>query len=317
MKKIFIIFLMTVLPFYTATASAQDRSVENLEEVIGIEGMVINEYVRDPREPLTVPEPETSIPLENEYPIIGESDTEIYTEITPPPVVEVVPAPSAQTQIESNTVYSGEVTQTDTNSIHSGVDIINDLGEATDMRVSMKEAGKASAGIKKLISIIVQILAYVIIFGLVLRVVIDLTYIGLPFSRGILANNFQGAASTTPGGPSMGGMHRPFGHDPTGSFGGYRRPGLDGRVNIQKNAAGRLQLVSNAALNAVAAESTPGPDGRPSNPFKLYVKDMIVVLVITPIILVLVISGVLTQLGFIIGEILVRAISNFGGQLNV
>jgi len=304
MKKIFIIFLMTVLPFYTATASAQDRSVENLEEVIGIEGMVINEYVRDPREPLTVPEPETSIPLENEYPIIGESDTEIYTEITPP-------------QIESNTVYSGEVTQTDTNSIHSGVDIINDLGEATDMRVSMKEAGKASAGIKKLISIIVQILAYVIIFGLVLRVVIDLTYIGLPFSRGILANNFQGAASTTPGGPSMGGMHRPFGHDPTGSFGGYRRPGLDGRANIQKNAAGRLQLVSNAALNAVAAESTPGPDGRPSNPFKLYVKDMIVVLVITPIILVLVISGVLTQLGFIIGEILARAISNFGGQLNV
>ena len=74
--------------------------------------------------------------------------------------------------------------------------------------------------------------------------------------------------------------------------------GMQGQMGAQP-AMGRIQWVSNAALNAAAAESVVGPDGKAVSPFKAYMKDMTVVLVITPVLLVLAISGALTDLGFL------------------
>ena len=73
--------------------------------------------------------------------------------------------------------------------------------------------------------------------------------------------------------------------------------------------------MSNAALNATAGESTLGPDGKPVNPLKMYAKDMVIVLVITPIMLILAVSGALTQLGLLIGGAIAGAISNIGGSI--
>ena len=37
-------------------------------------------------------------------------------------------------------------------------------------------------------------------------------------------------------------------------------------------AMGRIQWISTAALNAVASEQVPGPDGRAQSPLKMYAK---------------------------------------------
>jgi cytochrome c oxidase assembly factor CtaG len=94
--------------------------------------------------------------------------------------------------------------------------------------------------------------------------------------------------------------------------GGMGMSNMQGNQMAMQNqpARGRIQWVSNAALNAVATESTVGPDGKANGPFKTYIKDMVVVLVLTPVLLVLALTGVLADLGFVIGmglETIIRA----------
>ncbi len=213
---------------------------------------------------------------------------------------------------------------------NTGKSIISDLGEASKMDVKSPEVERTASGMKRIVSFIVQLLAYVITFGLTLRVVLDLMYIAVPFLRTILANghigNPQAGAGAMPGqqtgmmgGMGLGGMGTGSG----GGFGGFgmnRGPGMMGGGMMQQQQQmpgilGKIQFVSHAALNAVAAETTVGPDGRPVSPMKIYIKDMIVVLTITPILLVLAISGALTELGFLVGELLSKAIGNVGSSL--
>ena len=108
-----------------------------------------------------------------------------------------------------------------------------------------------------------------------------------------------------------------------GMHGGYgmNRMGMGG-MGIQGGnapganpAMGRVQWVSTAALNAAAAEQIVGPDGKAISPLKMYAKDMIVVLVITPVLLTLAITGVLTDLGFLIGKLIADTVSGIGGML--
>jgi len=128
----------------------------------------------------------------------------------------------------------------------------------------------------------------------------------------------QGGAIGTPGmiGGGMGigmhggmaGMHGGM----AGMHGGMVGGAMQGNQMAMQNqpARGRIQWVSNAALNAVATESTVGPDGKANGPFKTYIKDMVVVLVLTPVLLVLAFTGVLADLGFVIGmglETIIRA----------
>ena len=108
------------------------------------------------------------------------------------------------------------------------------------------------------------------------------------------------------GGMGMGGMNG------MGAMGGM---GMQGSAPGASAAMGRVQWVSTTALNAAAAEQVVGPDGKPMSPLKTYAKDMVVVLVITPILLTLAITGVLTDLGFLIGKLLTDAIANIGQMI--
>ncbi len=214
-------------------------------------------------------------------------------------------------------------------------EIMGDLASASDMSGAMPEVDKATAGVKKVIGFIVRMLSYAITLLLTLRVVLDLSYIVIPFGRTILANghtgNPQTGASQAPqgmgspfgggfGGGGFGGgfggggfgMNR-FGSPFGGGMGGMG--GMGGSTTAPQAMPGRIQWVSNAALNAVAAETTVGPDGKAGSPMKIYIKDMTVILVITPILLVLAVTGVLTQLGFLIGGLLANAIGGIGGSL--
>ncbi len=211
---------------------------------------------------------------------------------------------------------------------------LTDLQNASRLNIDASGNTKAQSAIRKVASKIVAIVSYFLVAFLAVRVVLDLVYIALPFTRSFLSNGYGGNAAAGGGGmgmqqPGMGGMGM-GGMGMGAGMGGMGMGGMGmGRMGMGRMgmggmgagmgaggqmganpAMGRVQWVSNAALNAVAAEAMPGPDGKPQSAFKMYAKDMIVVLVVTPILLTLAVTGVLSNLGFFLGDLIGRGIES-------
>lgn len=203
-------------------------------------------------------------------------------------------------------------------------DIAGGLDHSTDESGIVKEVG---GQINYYAGIVIQILAYLITAGLTISKLLDIMYIAIPLTRKWLANGYMGnaGAAGTPnamgGGmmnPGMGGMMAPGMGGMGGSrygmggmnamngmnaMGGGMGPMADNRMAAQNQpASGRPQFVSNAALNAVATESVLGTDGRGQSAFKLYVKDMMISIVVTGVLIVLCLTGVVAKLGFMLGN---------------
>lgn len=219
-------------------------------------------------------------------------------------------------------------------------DQVDSIKGATQLDGQNPSATKINQGISKVASIIIQVLAYAITVLLVFRVIFDLAYIAIPFARSFLANGYggnpQAGGGGMPGQPGMGmgmggmgmngmgmgGMGRYGGMGGMGGMGmsGMGMGGMNGMNQTLSQpgatpAFGRVQLVSNAALNAVAAEGVVGPNGRSVNAFKTYAKDMLAVLILAPAFLVLAVTGSITQLGIMLGELIASGIGNIGNML--
>jgi len=195
--------------------------------------------------------------------------------------------------------------------------VLDMLEKSVDLSEENEQATKAGAVIEQIAGLVVQILSYVLTAGLTVRVVADLIYIGLPFTRGILA---KGQTGTPTGGYNQYNSMNSFGGYNSGlsSFGsGYssfgsspmRSMGMGMQSQPGGLSKGRLQIVSKAAINAVASEDAPGPNGERRSAFKIYSEDMITVLVATPILLTLAMTGILAKLGFAIGKVLVGVVT--------
>ena len=193
--------------------------------------------------------------------------------------------------------------------------VIKDVTENLDMSATVDGVEPVVSGLKSGVAWFMQIVFWGITLGLGVRTMIDLAYITLPFFRKILSNGHVGVAQSG-GNPGMGGQSM-------GGFGGannsmYNRGAFGGGAfgggafggGAQQNQGMPLQIVSDAALNAVASEKTPGPDGKPTKAFNIYAKDMIVTLIIVPVLLVMALTGTLSNLGFLIADVLVDCISN-------
>ena len=218
---------------------------------------------------------------------------------------------------------------------------IDNLKNATKLDGSSEAASKVNATLSKVLSVVIQVISYAVTALLVLRVLLDLAYIVLPFTRSFLSNGYgsnvqsgmgMGAPGMGMGAPGMG-MGAPgmgaYGMSRRGMYGmgapgmgmgmgmGMGAPGMNGMEGSQPGATpsmGRVQLISKTALNAVAAEGVIGPNGKSISPLKTYAKNMVIVLVLAPTFLTLAITGVLTQLGITLGELLAMGISNLGNM---
>lgn len=185
--------------------------------------------------------------------------------------------------------------QTETSSINgtssisgyvSSDDYINSLKGATSLTEERSDiVDKVNGATNRAVSIVVQILAYAIVAGLTLRVVIDLAYIAIPFMRKALS-------SESGQGQQM--------------QGNMNTQQQQGNMSMQNNNTTKIQWISNAARIAVDSEQNG------MNPYKVYVKDMVIILVVTPLLLILTMTGALTNLGFLLGDVLVKAIGSFG-----
>ena len=241
---------------------------------------------------------------------------------------------SKQQSKSNQQTQSTQQSQSNQQPDYSTEQYLDDMKKANDLSAPSPGATKVNQGITKVASFIVQILSYFITAFLVVRVLVDLCYICVPFTRSFLANGYGGNPQAGGGigmqqsGMGMGmnsgmGMGMGAGIGGMGMHGGYgmNRMGMGG-IGMQGGsvpganpAMGRAQWVSTAALNAAAAEQIVGPDGKAISPLKMYAKDMIVVLVITPVLLTLAITGVLTDLGFLIGKLIADTVSGIGGML--
>lgn len=236
---------------------------------------------------------------------------------------------------ESNSNTNSSSSQS-SNLYTSADEYIESTKNAADLTaVNTAGADKVNEGIRTVAAFIVRILSYFLTAFLIVRVILDLVYIALPFTRSMLSNGYAGNPAAGGGGmgmqqpgmgmqqPGMGmGMGMGIGAGMRGGY-GMNRMGMGGMggMGMQQGqmgaspAMGRIQWVSSAALNAVAAEQMPGPDGKPQSALKAYAKDMMIVLIITPVLLTLAITGVLTNLGFLIGDVIAKGITSISGMI--
>ena len=215
--------------------------------------------------------------------------------------------------INSNTVQEQtqetNTTTQENNNNNSQVDIskytepldnnyINGIAGNLDLGEEVSDTTLAvSSHMKYYVSIIVQILGYILVFGLSVRVLIDLIYISLPFARKFMldsnsTSNTNGSVGTTP--------------TISGSFNGTSTLPSIGNSSPMKSSASSW-LVSNEALNAVEVSK----EGK--SPFKVYRKSMVTYCVTAVVLLVLAITGALSKLGFFIGYIIVNIINGVIG----
>lgn len=240
-----------------------------------------------------------------------------------------------ETNYDSNYSSSSSVNYNDS--------YLDELGDATRLSEPSAGATRINQGIKRVASFIVQVLSYFLTAFLVVKVILDVCYITLPFTRNFLSNGYVGnaAAAQDPSamqggmqnGMGMGGMNGGFGGmgggfgGMSGGFGGgmgmnrgfgggmgmgMGMGGMQGGMGQQQPAGNpfKTQLVSDGALNAVAAQKQTGV-----NPFKHYAKSELPLLIIAPIFLVLAITGTLTNIGFMLGDMLARALSGIGNMI--
>lgn len=264
-------------------------------------------------------------------------------------VVQTAPSSEAtQSSTEASTAATTESTTTnsDNSTELSNGEYIKNLEGLTTVNMSSPGVSKVAGYIGRAANYIVQILSYFITAFMAVRIVLDLCYIVLPFTRGFLANGYMGngqagaaaadgGAMGQPGGQyGMGGMGGQYGMGGMGgSYGMGGQYGMGSRYGMNRgmgmgmgmaqqqqmqgaNPVGhRIQWISNEALNAVAAVNNGGPDGIPANPLKAYAKQMVVYLVLTPVLLVVCVSGALAKLGFLIGNMISKALGNVGGMI--
>lgn len=279
---------------------------------------------------MTVPSLATNTGPKSLDDLANGNTTQSQAPATPAPTQ----APQTQQGTSGSTGTSG-TTGTDTQA--QAKDFLGSLQDASKMDVSGSEVNSITQPIVKYSGMIVQVLSLIAVVGMSIRVAIDLIYIVVPFSRKFLANGHMGNPQTGQpmgqpgmGGPMGGGMMgggmmgggMGMGMGGMGRYGGGMGMGgmgmggpMAGGMNAQGDMGSRMnrvQWVSGAALNAVAAESTVGPDGKAVSPVKEYMKDMIVLFVLVPILVILLATGAIQAVGFAVG----RGISSMiGGAL--
>ena len=190
----------------------------------------------------------------------------------------------SDTSNQTDQIINNETTNQQGQSYINGLQQI-DLTQTPDSQAAQIVNGVNSM-IYKTQSFIVQIIAYALTVMLTLRTLFDLMYIAIPFSRspidrisGIQGGSMNGMG--TMGGQSFGGQSGQFNQPPAATSG-----------------ATKVQLISDEARAAIQSPHV----------FRTYAKSMTVTLIATTVMLVLALTGALTDLGFLIGKALTVAL---------
>ena len=194
----------------------------------------------------------------------------------------------AQTQAPTNSTGQGSNNSSSGIVLDDGASAISGIANSGKMDVDDPTAAKVGSVMNNWAAKAMQICGYIISIGLGLVIAIDLIFIAIPPLRGVLSNGYAGNVSAQ-------NDNNPYNNGTT-FIGGSTMQSMN--MSAQANnspTSGRIQLVSNAALNAVTAASAG------QNPFKMYLKEQLLTVIMAPAIYVLAATGILSRLGFFIG----------------
>lgn len=240
--------------------------------------------------------------------VINQANTGLVEEV----IVEQVEESESTEQSTDGTVegmdlYEGmkEITNNVTNK-----EIIDEAYGAVDLKYSEK-AAILNEAIGKATGFVIQIIAYCIICFLGVNTLIDMMYIIIPVSRfifvksennGIMSGSMNNMSTTNSGGQftSVGGSS----FNQNGLYNGNQ---LGGTANVPDKS----RFVSPEALNAVANSEY----GKPAGALRAYTKDLVIKSVLVAVLLTLILSGVLIDFGFVIGDLIVNLISGVKGNI--
>ena len=219
--------------------------------------------------------------------------------------VQTQPQAQAQPQVQGNTSSSSG----SNNSIKidkSRTQVVNDLAGAADFSGDSQIARDAQERTKPYMMAVMQILSWAIMALLGFSVLLDLLYLVAPPLRGLLSGG-AGATSATSGSATAGsgaGYGMGGGIGGMGGFGGGYTP--NPATPVKPAGGAGLCLVSQEAINAATAVNPQ--TGQLKSSISAYAQTAWVKLVLTPIMLVLVLTGSLQQIGLTVGSVLFNLI---------
>ena len=228
--------------------------------------------------------------------------------------VQTQPQTQVQTQVQTQPQTQASQSTNTSNSNNGSIQIdksrskmVNDLAGAADFSGDSQIAKDVQQSTRPYMMAIMQILSWIIVFALGLSVMFDLLYLVAPPLRGILSGG-AGATSATSGtatSGSFGGGSFGGGSFGGGSFGGG---GMSSPTPVQPAGGRGFCLVSQEAINAATAVDPQ--TGKTKSSISVYAKTAWLKLVLTPVVLILTVTGSLQQIGFTIASILVNLIKN-------
>lgn len=210
-------------------------------------------------------------------------------------------------------------------STQSSSSFLQGLNKAADLSPEIEGTQKIIAPLRYGVAYVVQVLSFVIITGLALSVVLDLTYLAVPPLRNLLSNGYVGSA--LPAGQQQSSTGVPqaqfnpslyFKQSQSPAPGQAPAPGPSPSSIgvVQAQSPGRIQFISKAALDAVSNEGTLDPKtSKTRGLVSLYMKGMGLKLIVIPILLILVLTGSLTNLGFTIADLIVAMLRLIGESI--
>ena len=223
---------------------------------------------------------------------------------------------SGNTSSGSGNTSSGSGSNNSIKIDKSRTQVVNDLAGAADFSGDSQIARDAQERTKPYMMAVMQILSWAIMALLGFSVLLDLLYLVAPPLRGLLSGG-AGATSATSGsatagsgagygmGGGIGGMGG-FGGGMSGmgGFGGGYTP--NPATPVKPAGGAGLCLVSQEAINAATAVNPQ--TGQLKSSISAYAQTAWVKLVLTPIMLVLVLTGSLQQIGLTVGSVLFNLI---------
>ena len=230
----------------------------------------------------------------------------------------------SQTQVQSQTqpqVQAGNSSgSSGSSSVNIKIDksrsgIVNDLAGAADFSGDSQIAKEFQNSTRPFTMAVMQILSWVIMFFLGLSVILDILYLVAPPLRGILSGG-AGATSATSGTATSGSFGGGFGNSGFGGgfgggggFSGGGFGGMNSNPTPVKPAGGAgFCLVSQEAINAATAVNPQ--TGQLKSSIAAYAKTAWIKLVLTPILLVLTLTGTLQQIGFTLVSIIINIVKS-------
>lgn len=237
----------------------------------------------------------------------SSTDGQLVTEIQPQEDKEVV-----SSGMESGGLSGSNSSTTGQNQVPMSAEEFSSLLSSSSVTpdTTSRLSTTVTSLIKKAASTITTLLCVFITAFLSVRVLLDLMFLALPFTESIATKFGLGGSETPtynlssslPGGNSMSLPPNPSMNPRLQT---PQSPSYPSSPSYPTSSSRKFTLVSEEVLRA---RQSP-------HPIKTYCHDAVIILTVTPMLLVLTVSGVFNHLGLLFGDVIIRLLNNLGGIL--